>query len=199
MAGFGTTLAVGILVPLLLVGGAVGLVALGHGGGFGGMMGMGGEQAHEDSGSQEPMIGGSYEDDMPGMGPGMGMGMMDYDEMMKECEEEMEEMGFSHDDDYWYGNLAEITGTVQYVNIERRAVVIVDDAGEDYLLRIPAIFINMSDGTVTFAPWIVAQLEPGTVVEAKAFIGGDDYGVLAGITIGDSEFLIPKLALETLE
>ena len=192
---------VGVLVAsiLLLAGLAVGGLAIysyAHGGPDDGYMDLEDTSA---SGSKE----------YRGYG-GMGMGMMDSDddhyEPMVRSEEEhchymKDPMEGYRDMEHWGWMPMEveyIEGTVVYVDIDDMELTIETSEGEKVELKAAKMYVNMEDGSLTFSPWILAQLEPGDEVEVAVY-GWGRWMRLAGIEVGGVEYLHPYLALEQLE
>lgn len=120
-----------------------------------------------------------------------------------ECDDYMEDWYDDDmmDDDMWkyVRNATKIEGQVAMVDLDKRLLVIVDESGDEYYLRITVPLVDLSDGSIVFAPWLVAQLDTGDSVSVYAIVGPRGNGMLAGLEIGGVEYLLPPLALESLQ
>ncbi len=172
---------------------------------------MGYDEGHEDEyerrgGPMAPMMGGHEESwaIRGGMGGEHGYPMdedMCYCEMEEMMEEFMEEMPWFDWDEWPMGwrvfDLETVTGVVVEVDVKRLEIVVETADGETIEAKALMRYVNMSDGAITFGPWILAQLEPGDEVEltvAEARFAS----VALGIAFGGEEYLHPLLAFEVL-
>ena len=172
-------------------------------------------QAHGGESGVEDYQGRGMMGGMMGMGGGMGAPAMSeavhggkeypqdgYEEGFMDmwCWQVMDEMGFPMDPEMPLApiSLEAIQGTVKEVSVRRMILVVETEEGATVTLRALSKYVDMSDGSLTFGPWILAQLEPGDTVSVKAVVRGGERGVALGISFDENEYLHPMVAFREL-